>query len=129
MLTFKGMMDELNIKHAAFVCLDETCLRTAAALKMMALTYEFKGNMKKRVGGIKFGATAEFARLGVPALFMVCILFLVKNLSLNSPCICRNWMCSLGRAPCRTSRIAKTAILLCRLMATHQETLILGSTL
>ena len=71
----------------AFVCLDETCLRTAAALKMMALTYEFKGNMKKRVGGIKFGATAEFARLGVPALFMVCILFLVKNLSLNSPCI------------------------------------------
>ena len=71
MLTFKAMMDDLSIKHAAFVCLDDICLQTAASLNMIGLSYEFKGDREKRVGGIKFGATAAFAALGVPALFMV----------------------------------------------------------
>ena len=72
MLTFLGMMKELHIRHTAFVCLDDVCLRTAAALNATGLTYEFEGgDGKNRVGGIKFGATATFASLGVQALFMV----------------------------------------------------------
>ena len=72
MLTFLGMMKELHINHIAFVCLDDVCLRTAAALNTSGLTYAYEGgNEKIRVGGIKFGATATFASLGVQAFFMV----------------------------------------------------------